>query len=252
MYGPSLPQAVILSIASTLQFLLAIFNFYHTYTRSLQTFQRPEPLNVRYRRTFTIVVAMISFAGIVTTIIFASFLWASGELWIPYLSGTIIVWSMIGEPVLVAGTSSGGQRSFAPIPLACISVGTCSLFVAGLIMVVQYQLATLGRTLYDVSIYTYRFWMVWEWLRIAQDTSQNQGCIAIHHQLRVLVFGASVFGQRFNTVTEELVYMTILFVTYDVIAVLARYLKRRDYQEREHPVLGILLRSRPSSVRNGV
>lgn len=107
--------------------------------------------------------------------------------------------------MLVTGTSSYGQRSFVLLPLTCVLIVTHSLFAAGLAVIIQYQLATSGRILCDISIYIYRFWMVWEWLRIAQDTLQNQDRIAIHHLLRVLVFGASLFGQRFTTVTEELV-----------------------------------------------
>ncbi|KAI1439594.1 hypothetical protein F5Y02DRAFT_423856 [Annulohypoxylon stygium] len=97
MYGRLLPQAIILSVLWTIQSLLAAFNFYHTYTRPIQVFQTPQPLNVTYRHTFTVVVATVSFLGVAAATTFLGFLWARGGFWLPHLSGTIIVWCMIGE-----------------------------------------------------------------------------------------------------------------------------------------------------------
>lgn len=62
--GPPLPQAILLSIASTLQSLPAIFNCYSAY-------KFPQPLNVAYKRTYIAVVALVSFVSLVIALVLA-------------------------------------------------------------------------------------------------------------------------------------------------------------------------------------
>src|SRR4051812_34839308 len=84
------------------------------------------------------------------------------------------------------------MRSFSLYPLAIMSIVTFTFFLGGNML--ESKLPILGLILQTSAAVSYRLWMVWEWTRIAQDTSTNKMPIMLHLQLRILAFGASVSG----------------------------------------------------------
>ena len=76
----------------------------------------------------------------------------------------------------------------------CFSVGVVS----------EVFVVSWSRTLRRIATTLFRLWLVWEWLRVAQDMSQRRSYIAAHNVLRVLAFGANMLGYSGQGTSEEL------------------------------------------------
>lgn len=114
------------------------------------------------------------------------------ELWLPNRQRSL----------LAGGTWSPGQRPFAPVPLACISLGACLCFSVGVVS--EVFVVSWSGSLRQIATTLFRLWLAWEWLRVAQDMSQRRSYIAAHNVLRVLAFGANMPGYSGQGMADEL------------------------------------------------
>ena len=116
------------------------------------------------------------------------------------------------QSLIAGGSWSYGQRSFAPVPLVSVWLGTSLGFLLGTFL--SSKSTTWGPWLAGTTILTYHLWMAWEWVRILQDSMQTTGLVMAHLVVRILAFYASTFALR-SPFRDEMLLVSLvsLFVT---------------------------------------
>lgn len=100
----------------------------------------------------------------------------------------------------MVGSSSRGQKSFAPMPLGIIFGMTVSFYITA--MCLEFFLIPGDRTLYQASTSIFRLWMAWEWIQMVQGSIQNKSIIVSHCILRIVAFGVNMLA-ALTTITDD-------------------------------------------------